>query len=169
MDPHTFDDKNATLAKASKWLMDVAVDGAICPCCERYTKIYRRSFNAGMAVCLLWLARAYARTGDYLHVPTVAPRRVLASREFDKLRLFGAAETKDVNEDEDKRTSGLWRPTQLGLDMAHQRVNVPDFVVVYNGRVIETSIDLIPISEALGTKFSYTELMSGDIYNLLSK
>jgi hypothetical protein len=50
-----------TLAEAQDWLRERLPDGAKCPCCTQFAKVYRRKINSAMA----WqLIEAWRRCGQ---------------------------------------------------------------------------------------------------------
>lgn len=133
-----------------------------CPCCDRLVKLYRRKFNVGLARSIIWLVRYSTErnpTGDWIHVPKRAPRYVLASREFDKLREWGLAIAKP-NKDPAKRASGMWLPTPIGVSFVGMTETIPEALMVYNKAVLSSSPKQINIRTALGRKFDYAELMN---------
>lgn len=155
-----FNKPNATLAEASTWVQDNAANGVICPCCSQHAKLYRRPFNSGMAVSLLWLVRYYEEVskGSWIDVPRTAPKKVLRSREFDKLKLWGVAETRE-SDDPTKRTSGLWRPTDLGIAVVRSDATVSKYLSIYNGNIVDRSKAQATLKECLNRKFDFEELM----------
>jgi hypothetical protein len=60
-----------TLADAQKWLAERVKGGARCPCCNQFTKVYRRQINSGMARSLIAM---------YLHGPQVSITDALGTR-----------------------------------------------------------------------------------------
>lgn len=140
--------------------------GAACPVCERLAKQYRRRFNRGMARCLAWLFREdvqqpsrHVAQGGYSHVQD-APPEVAASREFDKLALWGLAEQKE-NRSERTRTSGLWRVTDLGTQFVLGAVAIPSHAHVYQGEVVRWGDRPLLFADAVGEAFDYRELGVG--------
>jgi len=131
-------------------------DGARCPCCQQYAKVYRRSLNSGMAASLIWLCREFMFgqvqvAGAYVDIGK-APAYVLRSREWGKLAHWKLAETKP-------NTSGMWRPTKEGGMFVRGTLEVPKHVYLYDNKVLGFSQDRIGIVDALRNKFDYRELM----------
>lgn len=151
-----------TLTAAREEYFDAAEGaGMACPCCDRFGRKYRRKFNSGMAASLVWLVGEYGRHPIWVDVPKVAPRSVVSSREFDKLALWGMA-APHVNEDTQKRCSGVWRPTILGERFVRGvGVVIYSHAIVYNGKVERWDGESIDVVEALGERFDYAELLAG--------
>ena len=55
--------------------------------------------------------------------------------------------------------------TQLGKDFVRDLVRVPARVAIYNDSFMGHSTDTINITEALGQKFDYVELMRATLWN----
>jgi len=158
-----------SLGYAKTWLNNRLSDGATCPCCKQFAKLYHRPFNSGMAHSLIWLVRAFTETkhDGYIHVPSMCTRAVMRNREFDKLALHGVAETIQ-SEDPTVRSSGYWRPTALGIAVVKAGGTIHKSLDVYNGKIVSRSAAMIGIREALGQKFDYEELMHKSVADVLA-
>lgn len=155
-----------TLEDAKTYVLAKRDEGVPCPCCGQYCKVYPRSLNAAMARFLIWLVREYearkrndAATDLWISVndgPLIQNRK--GGGDFAKMEHWGLIEQMQ-NDDETKRTSGFWRPTQSGIDFVYGRVMVPKKAMLYMNECIGFSEEKINIREALGTTFDYQELM----------
>jgi hypothetical protein len=101
--------------------------------------------------------------GGWVHYQNLCFR----GRDYSYLTHWGLALTArtDLNVDPEKSYTGLWRPTQLGIDFVHERARVPSRIWIYdNERQPEypPASVAIDIQTALGTKFNYSELMGRD-------
>jgi hypothetical protein len=67
---------------------------------------------------------------------------------------------KPNGEDPKKRHLGLWRPTEQGCDFVDRKISVPKKLFFYANQVVGASQDRIYITDALGSKFDYEELMA---------
>jgi hypothetical protein len=168
-----FHQPNASLEDAKKWLRVRFGKGATCPCCNQFVKLYRRPLNKSMAYVLLLIARYYRRVGvktdEWLHVPSYLaetavgnPRRAAAIRgDWAKLKFWGLIEEKPETRADGSPRIGYWRMTQLGRQFVDREVKVSSHVYIYNGEPLQRSVDdQITIDDALGTEFSYVEIMS---------
>jgi hypothetical protein len=129
-------------------------DGALCPCCGQHAKVYKRKLNTEMAVWLIWLAKQFTIQPDWVDVKETR----LRGGDYGKLVHWGLA-VQCTNENPKKRTSGLWKPTELGLQFARGAISVPSHVYLYNNEVKGFSDTSTTIREALGNRFNYSELM----------
>lgn len=147
-----------TLAEAKAWLRARVDDGERCPCCNQLAKVYRRRINAGAAVGLIYLEREHGF--GWVHVPSTG-RLAQLGGEFARLRYWDlVVEEPEVRPDGGR--TGWWQLTQHGCDFVHNRLTVPKYVRIYDGRVLgydETK--WVSIVDALGHKFDYRELMNG--------
>lgn len=144
-----------TLSDAQKWLADRVGSGARCPCCNQYAKVYRRQINSGMARSLIAMY-LHGPQGQWVHLPTQVGAR---SREEGKLRYWGLVEEQVEVQRQDGGRAGYWRLTDAGRAWVTGQITVPKFVAVYNNTVLRSYGDPINVSDALGSKFNYTELM----------
>jgi hypothetical protein len=165
-----FDARGKTLEDAKRWLRARFSKGATCPCCHQFTKLYKRNFNKSMAYVLL-LISCYFRgdpVEEWLHVPSYIaemvsdhPRRAAAVRgDWAKLKLWGLIEEKPGEREDGSPRVGYWKLTPLGKQFVNRQVKVPSHVYIYNGAPLPKVVDtLITIDDALGTEFSYEEIM----------
>jgi hypothetical protein len=152
----TFDDATP-LGLAQKWLRERAAgEGAKCPCCSQFTRVYRRGIGAPMAHGLI---RAYRAAGlEWFHMPTVLNR---IAGDHAKLRYWGLIEEDEQAVANGGRTAGVWRVTELGERFVQCLESVPRYALIYDGRLLrlDKSQGYVTIRTALGTKFDYDELM----------
>lgn len=153
-DGHFTDDM--TLAEAKAILRQLVDEGEKCPLCTQLAKVYRRKVNAGMARSLIEMYRV-GGTLDWVHVPTQIGAR---SREEGKLAYWGLVEEETAKR-EDGGRAGYWRVTAKGVRFVREKIKVPKYARVYDGRCLGLTGDEVSIREALGSKFSYDELMVG--------
>lgn len=163
-------DQKTTLVEAKKWLRARFGQGATCPCCNQFVKLYKRKFNKSMAYVLLLMESHFMGdvVEEWLHVPSYIaemvsdnPRRAAAVRgDWAKLKFWGLIEEKpDVRADGSPRV-GYWKLTPLGRQFARRHVKVPSHVYIYNGEPLQRTVEeMITIDDALGTEFSYDEIM----------
>jgi hypothetical protein len=165
-----FHQPKASLEEAKKWLRTHFSKGATCPCCNQFVKLYKRSLNKSCAYVLLLMACYFRgdQVEEWLHVPSYIaemvsdhPRRAAAVRgDWAKLKFWGLIEEKpDVRADGSPRV-GYWKLTPLGRQFVARQVKVPSHVYIYNGEALHRPVEQqISIDDALGTEFSYDEIM----------
>lgn len=146
-------------------IKSLAERGGHCPTCGQRVQLYQRKLNSTMAHGLVWFVAEWYKRGGYdhpealLHVNSMAPRwLVKAGGTFATLEHWGLIE-QGINTNSDKRNSGCWRPTKLGLAFVGGAARVPRRVYLYNGEKHGESPMLISIEEAMAEKFSFQELM----------
>ena len=146
----------ASLAQVKNWLRTHAEKGVDCPACEQRVQVYKRKINSGMARSLIEMYRVGGL--DWIHVPTQIGAR---SREEGKLAYWNLVEEERAVRPDGGRT-GYWRLTRIGELFVTNRCTVPKYARVYNGRVLSLiPTEQVTITDALGTKFSYSDLMAG--------
>lgn len=142
-----------TLAEARNELRELVMEaGHKCPCCTQLAKVYRRKIHATMARSLILMWRAAGT--DWVHVPTVAGDAC----EAGKLRYWGLVEEEKATRPDGGRT-GWWRVTDKGAAWIGDRTRVPKYAHIYDGRCLRVAGDPISITDALGDRFDYGELM----------
>jgi len=155
-----------TIQEAKDYLKRNYEEGVNCPCCDQLVKLYRRKFNKIMARGLISLVRAYGQSGGkpvHVHDIPLDDRDVRSmGGSFALLRHWSLIKPEQA-ESAYKRLSGLWRPTQAGIDFVHRKTEVPEYLNMYNNKVISISTSQIGIVKALGTEFDYKQMM-GEMY-----
>jgi hypothetical protein len=141
------------LAQVKAWLVQRRHEGVVCPACCQFVKVYRRKINSGMARSLIAMYRAGGT--QFIHLPTTIGSR---SREEGKLRYWGLVE-EQLQVRPDGGRAGYWRVTHTGEAFVLGRTLMPQYAEIYNGECLRLTGDLIGIREALGSQFSYSELM----------
>jgi hypothetical protein len=155
-----FDKPEKTLRQARAEMLEKARNGTRCPCCFRFVKIYKRKFNSGMAMTLIWMVRHHQKTGtEWIDIPTIAPRHVVNSRELGKLEHWGMV-VRAGNHDPAKKHSGIWRCTVRGVQFGRNESTVPKYSFLLHNKIQGFSEEKTTIIDALGSKFNYQELMS---------
>jgi len=155
MSPFSEDPKSVTLEEAKQWLRERYEDGENCPCCNQMVKLYPRKLNSNMAVFLVSLVCLWRRDKK----PVSYRDCKFFGRDYNYLQLWDLAQTAR-SDDPAKRMSGLWEPTQKGIDFVEQHIRVPSHAHCYNNKVVRMSEETTTIVEALGERFNYEELMA---------
>lgn len=143
----------ATLAEAREGLEDQLDAGTVCPCCDQFAKVYRRSINSSMARSLITLWNKSG--GAPAYIPDVVGSR---SREESKLRYWSLVEEAPMQRS-DGGHAGWWRITDSGVDWIHGRVKVAKYAHVYNGKLLRLGGPQVGIADALGSHFDLRELL----------
>lgn len=148
------------MAQAKRDIMDKAhKDGAECPCCGQFVKVYRRTITSTMARQLL---AAYHKHGahTWFHTRDVVLPNASGAGDFAKLEHWNLIERQGhVQGDDGKRTSGMWRITSVGKKFILNQTTVPMHTLIYNDKVLGQEGTHIDIHHALGKKFDYREIM----------
>ncbi len=150
-----------TLLKARQGLLKKLSEEreAECPCCGNRVKVYRRHLNRAMVKALVWLVYEHEKWPQrWFHIselPTIQGRP--GGGDFAKLAHWGLINEKP-NEDDGKKTSGLWKPTfkAFGFVTAGQRV--PAWVELLENRPTAWSEETVDVFEAFGEEFDYRKI-----------
>jgi hypothetical protein len=157
MKKYPFDKVGTSVQTAEDWTMNAAHDGAECPCCGQYVKVYRRKLYSAMAYALLLIHRSTENKSDpWVHVPKLLNGHGTVARggDFAKLVHWDLLESHE-------KDSGFYKLTEKGIQFAECRIAVPIAVYIYNGARLDwDSSEMITVVEALNDKFNYEKLMS---------
>lgn len=157
-----------TLRIVRKDLFDKAQHKAVpCPCCQRLVKIYKRRFNSGMALALVYIYKEFQNVQSRDFQAWVHVEKLLRDKkaptgtrgDFHKLRHFGLIEQADTLRPDGSPRNGLWRITVKGVEFVEEREKVPAYAIFYNQEMLALDGPDIGIRQALGTKFNYEGLM----------
>lgn len=157
--PPVVPDDSWTLGAARDWLRPRTEGGVECPCCHQFAKVYRRKINASMARTLIKLWRE----GDfskrlYVFVPGIDPVR---GGDVTKSEYWGLIEEEKGHRTDGSSRVGYWRLTRRGEDWVQGKITVPKYARVYNGVCLNTTGVAWSVHDALGSTFSYSDLMAG--------
>lgn len=153
--PIPVDYGDRTLHEARAQVEQAAWDGIECPCCGQLAKIYKRKFNSNMAVFLISLVQmTLTEPNGWVHHSQCKYR----GRDYSYIEAWGLAGTRP-SRDSEKRMSGYWKPTPMGLAFTMEQLLIPSHIHLYNNIVVGVEQTKVTIRDALGDKFNYDELM----------
>lgn len=132
-----------------------------CPCCGRSAQMYDRTIHQSIARQLILLYRAgNGPHRDYVHTRELLLPGTSGVGDFSKAKYWQLVEEIGINENKKRRTSGLWRLTQKGVDYVTNRLAVPKHAYVYDDELWSLSDDTATIQDALGETFDYAAVMA---------
>jgi len=137
-----------------------------CECCGGRSKVYAYKLGSYARV-LCWMAHmdrvSKNSSGDPLfwHVPSSGA--INGGGDYAKLRYWDLIAPQPTNSDPKKRSSGMWKLTDLGRDFVYERTSVSSTCYYRHpeGGVIGFEPEQIGIRDALGKHFDYQALMNG--------
>jgi hypothetical protein len=147
-----------TLEEAQEWLRSRVDDGAPCPCCSQFAKVYRRKLTSATARALVLM---YREAGDgWVYFPDLLGRK---QADEAKARYWGLIEERRAQRDDGSQRNGWWRLTPWGVRFVRGQATIAKYARIYDGRCLglDYSEGTVNIREALGTRFSYDDLMAG--------
>lgn len=130
-----------------------------CPTCGRYSKVYHRQIHLSIALQLIQLYKLGGHE-KFIHTHKLLAKGTSGVGDFSKAKYWQLI-TEKKHEPDDKKSSGFWRLTDLGLEFVLKKARIKKFAVVYDDRVIDAVGRLVSIEDCLQNKFSYQELMDG--------
>ena len=137
-----------------EWLRARIYDGATCPCCGQFAKVYRRSITSTQARILIAMLRRNGTDWQY----TAGRDNLDPSGQISYLKFWGLVEEQDSVRTDGGRP-GWWRVTEAGADFANGFITVPKYAYVYNRKVRRIDGPQVGIRQTLGNRFNYDELM----------
>lgn len=141
-----------SLGQAKAYLRRKVDDGATCPCCNQFAKVYKRKLYATMARTLIYAWRNFGQ--QYFHLSQLDGKQPgVRQADFPKLSYWGVIE-KHPSKPE-------WRITGRGRMFLANTQTLQQTVVLYDSRLMRFEGPEVGIVKVLGTKFSYQELMYG--------
>lgn len=143
-----------TIQEAKAFLRQKLNEGAPCPCCGQFVKMYRRTITSTMARLLISFYKLGGGYGWH-HARDIEQQ----GGDFPKLAHWRLIETQE-NEDPAKRSSGLWRMTEHGRAFVLGNLTVKKYALIYNAKLYGFEGEKIGIRDALGEKFDYSILMN---------
>ncbi len=148
----------ATIELEQKRLEFLRKTGDLCACCGQRVQVYRRSITGAMAAWLISLVRGTtvtAQGASWTDVKTLPAR----GGDYAKLLYWNLIERIPP---EDGRNSGQFRPTPEGFSFVAQHTTVSQYIYVYDEKLIGRGGRQLNVIEALGARFDYAALMSGN-------
>lgn len=162
----TKDPEEATLEEAKEWLRQRVREGANCPCCFQYAKIYRRVMPSSAVYLLI---RSYRLFGTKWYsvpdelAPALEPdhRGKLNGGDYAKLVYWGILQEGKGSRDDGSPRTGWFRVTEEGEQFVLGKTRLPSHVFIYDGEKLNLDDrETLDVKEALQGRFSYAELMS---------
>lgn len=144
-----------TIAQAKSYLKENHEKGVKCPCCDQMVKLYHIKLGSNMAMFLISLVNLYQTYNRPIHYKECK----FESRNYPFLQHWGLAHT-NISETPDKKTSGLWMPTERGINFVNKMIKIQSTALIYNNKCFGFEGENITIEEALGNKFNYNELVN---------
>lgn len=169
-----------TLKDAREHFHDNLEKGSICPCCDRFGKLYSGIFNKRQLETLYWIYYWHIRTGElviassgiptfpkgclnYVEVQARAPEMIVRNAETGKLATRGLLEKVSDNEHHKaSKSSGMYRISMHGIYFLLGRSTTPVKVGTYNQKVEKISEDYVDINELKKSikSFDYKTMMN---------
>ncbi len=143
-----------TLGEARAWMREqAATQGARCPCCTQYAKVYKRLMTPNIARLLV---RAYREHGQtWFHATSLRD----GTGDLAKLRYWRLLE-ESTERRADSGRAGWWRITDAGVAFIRTGATVPKYALIYDSYLLGHDGDQVGIRDALGERFDLAELMA---------
>ena len=133
-----------------------------CPCCGRWTQVYRRTIHTAVALQMIRLYRLGGHSGLFVHASRLIPDGQSGSGDLSKAKYWNLLREKP-HEVGQKKSSGYWSLTAEGVAFVTRAKMIPQYALVFDDSVLAFSPEMIGIEAALGKKFDYNELMNEQV------
>lgn len=163
-DPIQYSKGFATLAEARTWVMEnVDGPGAVCPCCGQLARMYRRRLSGSIsaAACLIYREMFEHPENAWVHAPTLfrhTKTAVKGGGDYAKGVYWGILEER---EDQPGQSLGWYRLTEVGTQYVLQQLALPEYLLVYQGKVQGAEGRHITVLESLANEYDYEQLLLG--------
>ncbi len=145
---------SSTVEQAKAHLRENWEEGVKCPCCTQEVKLYKYKINKGMALVLIQM---YKSKNEWIH-PIKDLKTI--NGDYAKLRFWGLVESSSDQPEDDKKANGFWRVTEKGKKFVNNTLRVKEKALLFNNKNYGFIGNDISITDALGNKFNYAELMN---------
>lgn len=125
----------------------------VCGVCTQHVGVFRRGLYGTLVKILIKMVHRFEQTGDWIKVSDMGTK----GGDYAKLIYWGFLE-KRANTDPEKSSSGEFRPTPLGIDMAHGKIKVPKHAYVFVGECYGFGEEWVFIDECTGKKFTIQDI-----------
>lgn len=148
---------STSLQQAKSYLRANFKEGCACPACGQMVKLYKRKIHYAMSRALinLYLLTRTFKEREYFHIT-----EFLSTGVGHDFTLFAHYDMVSLKKDDDnKKTSGYWKINTKGKQFVENTLKVPSHILLYNNKKQGFSDTLVSISETIGERFDYNELM----------
>ena len=128
-----------------------------CPCCGRYTQVYKRCLHHTVALQLIMLHNK-GGANNFVHCRELLTENMSGAGDFTKAKYWGLIQEAPIDE-EGKKSTGYWKLTPTGEAFVKAEIPIRKTLLIYDDKVIGDQDGVVYINECLGNKFNYFELM----------
>lgn len=139
-------------------VVDPRDKGYICKCCGLFVKRYCRPLNSNMALALIVLYKSGLK--DYVHLENLmAEKGYKRCGDASYLIYWRFLERLRERRPDNSTRNGMYRITPMGIMFVEGKIKAKARCYVFNNSWEGFTGEEINILDALGTKFSYADLM----------
>jgi len=159
MEPKEYPHSTTTFEGIARWLREAAEskEGAICPCCGSFNKVYHRKISLNTVKSLFKLYKLNSLEPKAYHSRDFTGSH--SGGDFAKIAALGLL-SKVKNNNEKKKDSGYWNITEEGKKFCRGESLIQEKLVIYHNELKGTEGGLKSIRD-FWPEFDYRELMNG--------
>ena len=132
-------------------------DGDNCPTCHQLVKLYPRTLGDRSARLMIAMYRT--DPFEYMYVPALYRKIEVGGGDTVKCAHWKLIEQQPGERPDGSKRNGYWRLTKSGRQFVQGRLWVRQKALIYNNTCFGFKGKLWHITDALGHKFNYWELM----------
>ena len=128
-----------------------------CEHCGHVKKTWKKSIISTAVAALVRLVMVYGGKPVHLDKFNVVQK----DRNVSQLVFWGLV-VPAINDDTGKRASGMWSPTQAGINFVNRKTVIQKYIITIENEFVGFDGEWIGVREALGKRFDYSELMKNN-------
>ncbi len=136
-----------------------------CAACDQDVNVHKHKVTWAQATALAVLVDMYEDTPGYHHISDIKRQTRFRSKKpelilshFSVMAKWSLIEDEPNFTDPEKRTSGMWRPTQRGIDFVYNQYLISKYLWTFDNRIMYESPETTSIKGATGEQFSWPEM-----------
>lgn len=134
-------------------------EGYKCECCNQFVKLYSRHFNCNMALALIFLYKK--KNEGFIHLEnSMVANGFKRCGDASYMLHYSLIENMPENRKDGSKRNGHYRISGRGILFVEGNMKVNERFLICNNKFEGFEGKEIDITEALGKKFNYTQLMN---------
>lgn len=158
--PHDLDTTPVNVSRVWIGHNAKADGGAVCPSCDTLIKYRAYKIDSKLSRFLIMLYRLYP-TGTTINIVQLlasTKQDMVRGREWTKLRHWGLIAAGGLGQSE--KNTDVCALVQRGQDFVYKGLRIPKMLWTIDEQVVGVGEDTIIISESIGKKYDYHQLMN---------
>lgn len=147
-----------TLDETRHYLRENRDEGVDCPACTQFVKVYRRKVSGATARTLIAMHLHGGDPHGWINLTELLHRY---QADEAKARYWGLIEQQVGERGDGSPRTGWWRLTDAGELFVLGHTVIQKYALIFNGNCLGFDGPNVHITDTLGTRFNYADLMAG--------